>query len=561
MYNQFMNRDQSKDFGTVGARLDALNTQQEERLARRRGQMLQLPYVDLFAFPFESGILEMVPKPVAQAAGAALFYKRGNDVKIGVVNPQNKTFVDLLNTLKGRFGVAPQVYIISHHSLKIALGRYRRDAEYVPVEADLLIVPEEQLKEFAQAMDSFEALGDKISTIPASQLLGPMMAGAVQMRASDIHIEPKRDEARLRYRVDGVLQDVASFGLDGWRQLLSRIKVLSNLKINVHVVPQEGSFMMHIGKVKYDIRVSILPGGTGEYIVLRLLSRKEGVMELKDLGMKTKDIALVKEVLKESTGMILSAGPTGSGKTTTIAACLKEVNRPELKIITLEDPIEYRVPGIEQTEIDSDSGYTFAVGLRSILRQDPDVIFVGEMRDEETVETSIHAAMTGHLVFSTIHSNDALGVLLRLTGMGVMPYVLAPAVNLIIAQRLVRVVCRGCAESYKPDRAVREHISDVMEGVSKDVFSPAKLMEPELVFYKAKGCKECGQTGYRGRVGVFELLRVKGEVEEMILREEEMMAIEEAAMQKGMTTIAQDAYLKVIEGVTTIEEVERISEE
>lgn len=319
--------------------------------------------------------------------------------------------------------------------------------------------------------------------------------------------------------------------------------------------------MMHIGKVKYDIRVSILPGGTGEYIVLRLLSRKEGVMELKDLGMKTKDIALVKEVLKESTGMILSAGPTGSGKTTTIAACLKEVNRPELKIITLEDPIEYRVPGIEQTEIDSDSGYTFAVGLRSILRQDPDVIFVGEMRDEETVETSIHAAMTGHLVFSTIHSNDALGVLLRLTGMGVMPYVLAPAVNLIIAQRLVRVVCRGCAESYKPDRAVREHISDVMEGVSKDVFSPAKLMEPELVFYKAKGCKECGQTGYRGRVGVFELLRVKGEVEEMILREEEMMAIEEAAMQKGMTTIAQDAYLKVIEGVTTIEEVERISEE
>ena len=550
-----------KGYGTVEARLDALNTQQEERLARRRAQILQLPYVDLFAFPFESGILEMVPKIEAQKAGAVLFYKRGNDIKVGTVNSQNKTFGELLDKLKGRFGFVPQVYIISHHSLKIALGRYRKDSEYAPIESDLLVVPEELLQEFAQAIDSFEALGDKISTVPASQLLGPMMAGAVQMRASDVHIEPKRNEALVRYRVDGVLQDVASFGLEGWRQLLSRIKVLSNLKINVHVVPQEGSFMMHIGEIKYDIRVSILPGGTGEYIVLRLLSRKEGVMELKDLGMKAKDIALVKEALKESTGMILSAGPTGSGKTTTIAACLKEVNRPELKIITLEDPIEYRVPGIEQTEIDSDSGYTFAVGLRSILRQDPDVIFVGEMRDEETVEMSIHAAMTGHLVFSTIHSNDALGVLLRLTGMGVMPYVLAPAVNLIIAQRLVRVVCRSCAETYKPDRVIREHIRDVLEGVNKEQFNPAKLMDPELVFYKAKGCKECGQTGYRGRVGVFELLPVKGEVEEMILREEEMMAIEEEAMRKGMTTIAQDAYLKVIEGITTVEEVERISEE
>jgi len=556
-----MDGEQLKGYGTVEARLDALNTQQEERLARRRAQILQLPYVDLFAFPFESGILEMVPKIEAQKAGAVLFYKRGNDIKVGTVNSQNKTFGELLDKLKGRFGFVPQVYIISHHSLKIALGRYRKDSEYAPIESDLLVVPEELLQEFAQAIDSFEALGDKISTVPASQLLGPMMAGAVQMRASDVHIEPKRNEALVRYRVDGVLQDVASFGLEGWRQLLSRIKVLSNLKINVHVVPQEGSFMMHIGEIKYDIRVSILPGGTGEYIVLRLLSRKEGVMELKDLGMKAKDIALVKEALKESTGMILSAGPTGSGKTTTIAACLKEVNRPELKIITLEDPIEYRVPGIEQTEIDSDSGYTFAVGLRSILRQDPDVIFVGEMRDEETVEMSIHAAMTGHLVFSTIHSNDALGVLLRLTGMGVMPYVLAPAVNLIIAQRLVRVVCRSCAETYKPDRVIREHIRDVLEGVNKEQFNPAKLMDPELVFYKAKGCKECGQTGYRGRVGVFELLPVKGEVEEMILREEEMMAIEEEAMRKGMTTIAQDAYLKVIEGITTVEEVERISEE
>jgi type II secretory ATPase GspE/PulE/Tfp pilus assembly ATPase PilB-like protein len=556
-----MNRDRIGDYGAVEARLAALNTQQEERLARRRAQLLRLPYVDLFAFPFESGVLEMVPKTEAQAAGAVLFYKRGNDIKIGAVNPQIKTFNELMEKLTKRFGFVPQVYVISHHSLRIALGRYRKEAEYVPIDADLLIVPESQLKEFEQMMGSFEALGDKISTIPPSKLLGPIMAGAVQMRASDVHVEPKRDQARLRFRVDGVLLDVASFGLEGWRQLLSRIKVLSDLKINVHTVPQEGSFVMHVGQEKYDIRVSVLPGGAGEYIVLRLLSRKEGAMELSELGMKTRDRALVLEALKQSNGMILSAGPTGSGKTTTIAACLREVNRPELKIITLEDPIEYRVPGIEQTEIDTDSGYGFAAGLRSVLRQDPDIIFVGEMRDDETVETSIHAAMTGHLVFSTIHSNDAMGVLLRLIGMGVQPYVLAPAMNLIIAQRLVRVVCRQCAEQYQPERAVLEHIGEVMESVNPSVFDPVKLTDPTLRFFKAKGCQECGQTGYRGRLGVFEVLPIKGEIEEMILRQEDMSLIKEVAIKKGMTTIAQDAYLKVMDGVTTIEEVERVSEE
>lgn len=547
--------------GDVTAKLAALNIQQEERLARHRAETLRLPYIDLFAFPFEAGLLEIIPKEEAKVAGTVLFYKKGNDLRLGVVNPQVAPFKDLVKRVTERFGFEPQVYIISHHSLKTAIARYQRDEEYVSLATDTISITEEQLNQFEEVLDSFEKLGQRISSVVPTELMSSIMAGAVKMRASDIHVEPRLKEARLRYRIDGVLQDVATFGLDGWKQLLSRVKVISDLKLNVHNVPQEGSFVMHVGETKYDIRVSVLPGGSGEYIVLRLLNRKEGVLSLDNLGMKERDRLVVGEALKESTGLILTAGPTGSGKTTTIVSCLGEVNRPELKIITLEDPIEYRIMGIEQTEIDLDSGYTFAVGLRSILRQDPDIIFVGEMRDNETVETSIHAAMTGHLVFSTIHSNDASGVILRLIGMGVMPYVLAPAIDLIIAQRLVRLVCKECAEEYKVDRKTKEHISDVMDGLSEQVFDRKILNDPNLKFMRPKGCSECGQTGYRGRIGVFEVMLVKGELEEAVLRGENALTIREVAHRQGMTTIRQDAYLKVINKKTSVEEVERISEE
>jgi type II secretory ATPase GspE/PulE/Tfp pilus assembly ATPase PilB-like protein len=294
---------------------------------------------------------------------------------------------------------------------------------------------------------------------------------------------------------------------------------------------------------------------------MRLFSRQEGVYKLTDLGMKEWDLNVVRRELRESAGMILASGPTGSGKTTTVAACINEVNRPELKVISLEDPIEYRLAGVEQTEVDSDSGYTFAVGLRTILRQDPDVIFVGEMRDMETAETAIHASMSGHLVFSTIHSNDAVGVILRMADIGVRAYVLAPAINLVIAQRLVRKVCEHCGQEYKVDAKTREHIKQVMEGVREEVFDKSVLDQKNLTFIKSVGCKECGGMGYRGRTGAYELFAVKGEIEELILSGVDSQRIGEAARRQGMTTIAQDAYIKVINHITTVEEVERVSEE
>lgn len=544
------------------ARLKALSLQQEERLARHRAQLFHLPYVSLMTFPIDAETLLLIPREEARAAGVVLFYKRGRDVRLGAVNPTDERVTALRAAVAKRVGYQPQLYVISRHSHAAALSRYTRSGLETEVPRDELLVSGKRVSGFEESIASLAELGERISSVSPSEILSTIMAGAVKMRASDVHVEPRQDNAQLRYRVDGVLHDVATFAKEGWRQILSRIKVLASLKLNVRNVPQDGSFVLRIDEATYDIRASVLPGGFGENVVLRLLNRQEeGSLTLQSLGMKERDFQVVLEELKQSTGMVLAAGPTGSGKTTTIAACLKHVNRPELKVISLEDPIEYRLSGVEQTEINEETGYTFAVGLRSILRQDPDVIFVGEMRDAETAETAVHASMTGHLVFSTVHANDAPGVILRMIDIGIKPYVLAPALNLVVAQRLVRVVCSRCSAEYKPTRELREHIRDVMAGVAKSVFDPKALDDPQLVFVRAKGCEKCGGTGYYGRTGAFELFAVRGELEELILRGAPGTRIREAAIAGGMTTIAQDAYLKVLAKVTTVEEVQRISEE
>jgi type IV pilus assembly protein PilB len=547
--------------GEIDARLQALSSQQEERLAQRRAEMLQLPYISLAAFPMDSSTLALLPPAEAQAAGAVLFYKKGHDARVGAVNPGQEPVKELVKRLGERLGMTPELYVISHRSLKVALSRYTAPDAAAPAK-DEMLVSQRRLAAFEEDIASFKQLGERLASVPPSEILSTIVGGALKMRASDIHIEPGQHEAQLRYRIDGVLQDITTFAKEGWRQILSRVKSLSSLKLNIRSTPQDGSFVLRVDGDVYDVRVSVLPGGFGENIVMRLLSRREAsVLTLADLGMKKRDHDLVLQELSRSTGMVVSAGPTGSGKTTTIAACLRHVNKPELKIISLEDPIEYRIPGIEQTEVNNSAGYTFAVGLRSILRQDPDIIFVGEMRDAETAETSVHAAMTGHLVFSTIHANDAPGVIPRLIDIGIKPYVLAPALNLVISQRLVREVCKECREEYVVPADVRKRIREVMQGVAPDVFAVKLLDDPKLTFVRARGCSQCGGTGYQGRAGIFEVFAVTGELEELILRGADSRKIRAAAIKQGMTTLAQDAYLKAIEKVTTIEEVKRVSEE
>lgn len=543
------------------AKLGVLATEQEERLASRRAQELGLPYVSLMLFPIDPDVLEIVPRQQAEEAEVVLFYRQGADTRLGAVDPANEKVEVVKELLRKRFGGEPQVYVISRRSLKSAVARYRREQEEEEVPRGEVRVEEEEAVQSEGGLADFEELGRRIASLPPTEILQVIVSSAVKLGASDIHVEPKESEARLRLRIDGVLQDMATFNKEGWSLLLSRVKVLSKMKLNVREVPQDGSFVLRIGKDVYDMRVSVLPGGEGENIVIRILDRKAELLKITDLGMKPRDFAVVTHELKKSNGMILVTGPTGSGKTTTLATFIGEVNKPGLKIITLEDPIEYRLPGVEQTQVEADQGYTFAKGLRSILRQDPDIILVGEMRDKETAETAVHASLTGHLVFTTLHTNDAAGAVPRLVDMGVQPFVLAPALNMVVAQRLVRVVCKECRELYTPSQGERERVLAAMAGVSGEVFDADVLQKPDLQFARAKGCAACNQTGYKGRVGVFEIFAVEGEMEQLVLQGADGQKIQQLALKQGMTTIAQDGYLKVIELVTTIEEVERVSSE
>lgn len=543
------------------AKLHVMSTEEEERLARHRAETLNLPYIGLTIFPIDADVLELVPKSAAIAASAVLFYKHGKDIRLGVVNPEAPSVVALANEIKQQFNVEPQTYVISQRSLTSALARYRREQAEIEQPRGEIRVEVDQMNEWQKTISDLKELGARITSLPPTDVLNAIVIGAVHMDASDIHIEPKEKEARLRYRIDGVLQDITAFDRQGWALLLSRVKVLSKLKLNVKDLPQDGSFVLRIAEDTFDMRVSMLPGGDGENIVIRLLNRKSEALQVTELGMKQRDYEVVERELKRSNGMILVTGPTGSGKTTTLASFVREINSPELKVITLEDPIEYRIAGIEQTQVDAEAGYTFAKGLRSILRQDPDVILVGEMRDVETAETAIHASLTGHLVFSTLHTNDAAGAVPRLVDMGLKPLVLAPAINIIIAQRLARVVCPHCAKGYKPEEVLLEKIRQAMHSVRREVFDPTVLHNPKLMFLKPVGCSKCSTTGYKGRKGLFEIFTVQDEIEKLVLAGADTLTIKDAALKQGMTTIAQDGYLKVIEHITTIEEVERVTEE
>lgn len=545
---------------TLQAHLHVLESEQQERLARKRAEASKLPYVSLLVTPVNPEDLALIPRAAALQAKAVLFYRHGKDVRLGIVNPGVSAAQEVVAQLATKLGTEPAVYVISEQSFSSAVARY-------PLPRPLDAIPADEMRlagipdTLAQELMHLQELGKRILSLPPSELLTTLMQGAVAVEASDVHIEPKEKLTRLRYRIDGVLQDVIDFDREGWKLLLSRIKVLTKLKLNIHEVPQDGSFVLRVGTETYDIRVSILPGVYGENIVMRLLNRAAEIIKVTDLGMKQRDYEVIRQQLKRDHGMILAVGPTGSGKTTTLAACLNYINNPDFKIITLEDPIEYRLTGVEQTQVDESAGYTFARGLRSILRQDPDVVMIGEMRDAETAEVAMQASLTGHLVFSTLHTNDAAGSVTRLVDMGIKPYIIAPAVNVVIAQRLVRIVCRHCGEKYKPEPSLLKHIRQAMAGVSKDIFNPAVLHKKDLTFKKAKGCTQCHGTGYKGRQGIFEMLVIDGEVEEMVLKGDDEPSIRAAGIDAGMTTLVQDAYLKVIDKITTIEEVERITGE
>ncbi|PIP23384.1 MAG: hypothetical protein COX90_03500 [Candidatus Nealsonbacteria bacterium CG_4_10_14_0_2_um_filter_38_17] len=382
-----------------------------------------------------------------------------------------------------------------------------------------------------------------------------ILGGAIALEASDIHIEPEEEQVKIRIRVDGMLQDITTIGFESYRPLLSRIKLLSGLKLNISDRPQDGRFTIALPDTFIEIRSSSLPAEYGESIVLRILNPKS-LIEIEKLGLRKDLLDIVTKEIKKPNGMIMVTGPTGSGKTTTLYAFLKKIQTPEIKIITIEDPIEYHLKGISQTQVAQEKGYDFANGLKSIMRQDPDVVLVGEIRDLETATTALQASLTGHLVLSTLHTNDATGTITRLQALGEKPVNIAPALNMAVAQRLVRKVCRRCSSLEIMSSDVFKEIKTELKTIPKNIKIPAFDRKTKIL--GPKGCSECNFTGYKGRIGVFEAFLVDADIEKLILKSPSISELREKTIQKGMITMYQDGLIKVLEGVTTLEEVKRI---
>ena len=396
---------------------------------------------------------------------------------------------------------------------------------------------------------------EKVLTKETTKIFEVVLSGAISLNASDIHIEPEKENVKARIRIDGILHDVLSIEFKIYRSLLSRIKLLSGIKLNITKKAQDGRFTVLIEKDEIEVRVSVLPSEHGESIVMRILTPKK-LIKIEDLGIRNEIIGQFKKEIKKTNGMIIITGPTGSGKTTTLYAVLKRIQKPEIKIITIENPIEYHLEGISQTQVAPERGYNFSNGLRAIVRQDPDIILVGEIRDYETAKIALQAALTGHLVLTTLHTNDAAGTIVRLQSLGEKAINIAPSINMAIAQRLVRKVCKKCVKFSPPTKEELQMFKKELSLLEKKIKIPK--MDKNLKIPRAQGCKFCNSTGYKERIGIFEFFLVDDEMENFILKSPSVSDLRKKAQKKGMILMREDGLIKVLQGITTLEEVKRV---
>jgi general secretion pathway protein E len=468
-------------------------------------------------------------------------------LKVAVRDPLN---LQPLDDLAVFLGAPVEPVISSERELMAAINRYF-DRETGSTEQVMQDIEGEDLGAIANEIEETDDLLDLASEAPVIRLVNSILTQAVRARASDVHIEPFERELKVRYRIDGLLYNTLTPPRRLQAAISSRIKVMANLNIAERRLPQDGRIRIRVGEKDVDIRVSVVPTAYGERIVLRLLDKTSVLLGLEEIGMGEEAYVRYSRLIKRSNGIILVTGPTGSGKTTTLYGTLNKINAPELNIITIEDPIEYQLNGIGQIQVNPRIDLTFANGLRSILRQDPDIIMVGEIRDRETAEIAIQASLTGHLVFSTLHTNDAAGAVTRLLDMGVEAFLVSSSVLAIIAQRLVRVICKECREPYRPDTSLVKEMG--LDRASDPLF--------EGFFYRGKGCAACFQTGYRGRSGIYELLAIDDNIRNLIMSGADSSVIRRKAIEQGMTTLFRDGVIKVVKGTTTVDEVLRVTQE
>jgi type II secretory ATPase GspE/PulE/Tfp pilus assembly ATPase PilB-like protein len=531
----------------------------EEELAARSAKKLGLFYLDLNLFPIGPEDVQAIPEETARKLKTVVFQKSGKNVRVGIVNPANKEAREFLEELQKSKNWNIRLYVISPSSFEKAAGKYKETTFMESLEDFRVTLKGEDLEKFEKDFKGLLDLKSRIAEIPTTQVVSTIMAGAVKMKASDIHFEPGEKEVRLRYRLDGVLQDIGYLPRGAYKFITSRVKMMGKMKLNVRDIAQDGHFSVELEGGKVNVRVSIIPGRHGESIVMRLLNQKDVLLKLEELGLRGLAYEKAEKHISNPQGMVLSTGPTGSGKTTTLYAIINKINKPGVKIITIEDPIEYEVKGVSQTQVDKERGYTFEKGLRAIVRQDPEIILVGEIRDEETADIAVNAALTGHLVLSTLHTKTAAGAIPRLIELGIKPNLIAPSVSALIAQRLVRQLCPFCRQSYQPAKETIDMVKKILAVISPK----AKLDIPKIIknLYRPVGCPHCHNLGYRGRIGIFEVLTVSESVKKAIGEMSDVETITQAALEEGMITMTQDGIVKALEGTTSLEEVMRVTEQ
>lgn len=542
----------------LAEKMKQMKIMENENQVKAEAEGNNMPYIDLTEFPISQEALQLVPLNVSQDREIVSFISTGEQIRLGVTDPHNPHLEKITHTLEESHHAKVEAYLISQRSLKKALEIYDKIPKYKKP-ARGVEISEEELEKFKTIAKDFDALNEQVKKVNMTEMVSLIIAAALQAGSSDIHIEAEEKDVKVRLRVDGILHEAASMDKKIWPKVISRIKLLSGLKMNIDKQPQDGRFAINTAKEKIDVRVSTLPTTWGESVVMRLLKSSSIGLEFEQLGITGKAYEDLKTQVERPNGMIITTGPTGSGKTTTLYAILNKLNEEGTKIITLEDPVEYKLQGINQSQIDHSKGYSFADGLKSILRQDPDVVMVGELRDLETADVAINAALTGHMVISTIHTNSAAGAIPRFLAMGVKPFLLAPALNAIMGQRLCRRVCQECKQETELDEKTLTRVKDLLNAIPDD--HPDKPKMENLKFYKGGGCEACNGIGYKGRVGIYEIMSMTPELEKIILSgkvsEYEM---QDYAVKNGMLTMSQDGIIKALQGITSVEEVFRVSE-
>ena len=524
----------------------------EKEIFDAKSNILGIEYLKEIPEEAKNELLKLIPEDVSKFYKMIPIFEGKGVVEIGMVYPEDLGSQEALKFLAREKKINYKVVLIDFSTFDKISKNYRElDEEMGRALQELevqLKSPQTDLKDVEMDVISEEA--------PKTKMVAVILRQAVEGKASDIHIEPTRNNLRVRYRLDGILHSSLVLPLKAHPAIVARIKILSNLKIDESRVPQDGRFSIKLDKITIDFRVSTFPTSLGEKVVIRILDPREAIKSFSDLGIESLNLEMIERASNKPYGMILVTGPTGSGKTTTLYSILRNLNKETVNIITLEDPVEYFIDGVNQSQVKPEINYTFATGLRSIVRQDPDIIMVGEIRDSETASLAIHASLTGHLVLSTLHTNDAIGSIPRLIDMGIEPFLLPSSLDVVIAQRLVRKICPFCKEKIIAPAPIKKILAEEYKNLP-EIWKKTIPLQKEIYIYKGKGCKKCNNEGFSGRIGIFEILEITPEISSLIFKNSSEDIILEQAKKQGMITMRQDGFIKVIRGITTLEEALR----